>query len=108
MHWILVKVLCILRSKLPRELMDRWKRSVQDIRRKYTSEPDLLGLLQLVEEEMVLMNDSLFSREALHEYTKGPEKIPKRKLKQLKICFNKDEKKNDADNGSVQNSSLKC
>ena len=54
--------------------MDRWKRSVQDIRRKYASEPDLLGLLQFVEEEMVLMNDSLFSREALHEYTKGPEK----------------------------------
>ena len=64
----------MLTSKLPGRLIDRWNRTVQAIRRKQTREPDLQDLIQFVEEETTLMNDLLFSREALHEYTKGPEK----------------------------------
>ena len=67
--------------------MDRWKRSVQDIRRKYASEPDLLGLLQFVEEEMVFMNNSLFSREALHEYTKVQKKNTQKETEAIEKLF---------------------
>ena len=64
----------MLISKLRGELMDRWSSTVQAIRRKQIREPDLQDLIQFVEEETMLMNDLLFSREALHEYTKGLEK----------------------------------
>ena len=67
------EMLWMLISKLPGGLMDRWNRTVQAVRRKQRREPDLQDLIQFVEEETTLVNDSLFSREALHEYTKGPE-----------------------------------
>ena len=63
------KILCMLIAKLPGGLMDR-KRDL--------GEPDLQDLINFVEEQTLmmetLMNDALFSREALHEYTKHPEK----------------------------------
>ena len=62
---------------------------------KQIREPDLQDLTQFVEEETTLMNDPLFSREALHEYTKGPEKQNQRRLKQMKNCFTKADKKKD-------------
>ena len=34
---------------------------------KKTREPDLKDLIRFIEEETVLMNDPLFSREGLHE-----------------------------------------
>ena len=94
MNWNAVdtpEMLCMLISKLPGGLMDRWNRTVQAIRRKQIGEPDL----QFVEEETTLMNDLLFSRETLHEYIKGPEKQNQRRLKQMKNCFVKADKKKD-------------
>ena len=41
------------------------------------------------------MNDPLFSTENLHEHTKGTEKQNQRKLKQMKNCFVKADKKKD-------------
>ena len=67
-----LEMLCMLISKFPGGLMDRWNRTVQAIRRKQIREvTDLQDMIQFVEEEMTLMNDSLFSREALHEYTQA-------------------------------------
>ena len=48
--------------------MDRWNRKVQNVTRRELKEPDLADFVQYVEEETLLMNDPLFSREALHEY----------------------------------------
>ena len=67
------EMLCMLISKLPGGLRDRWNSTAQAIRRKQIKEPDLQDLMQFVEEETSLMNDLLFSREALYEYTKGPD-----------------------------------
>ena len=53
------------------------------------------------------MNDLLFSREALYEYTKGPAKPNQRRLKQMKNCFVKVDKKKDVCESS-QLKSLKC
>ena len=66
--------------------MDRWNRTVKAVRRKQIREPDLQDLIQFVEEEITLMNDLLQPREALHEYTKCPEKQNQRRLKQMKNC----------------------
>ena len=66
--------------------MDKWNRTVKVVRRKQIREPDLQDLIQFVEEEITLMNDLLQLREALREYTKGPEKQNQRRLKQMKNC----------------------
>ena len=76
--------------------------------RKQIRESDLQVLIQFVEEETTLMNDPLFSREALHEYTKGPEKQNQRRLKQMKNCLVKTDKEKDVCNSSGLKSSLKC
>ena len=41
------------------------------------------------------MNDPLFSREALHEYTKHPEKSAHVKAMKRKNCYNKADEKNE-------------
>ena len=46
--------------------MGRWNRKVQNITRRELK--DLADFVQCVEEETLLMNDPLFSREALYEY----------------------------------------
>ena len=88
------EMLCMLISKLPGGLMDRWNRTEQAIRRKQIREPEIQNLIKFVE-ETTLMNDLLFSRDTLHEYTKGPEKQNQRRLKQMKNCFVKADKKKD-------------
>ena len=65
----------MLLAKLPGGLMDRWNKKVQVIRKRHLCEPDLQDLIKFVEEETVLMNDPLFSRETLHQYTKHPENL---------------------------------
>ena len=58
-------------------------------------------------EGAILMNDPLFSREALHKYTKGSEKQNQRKLKQMKNCFVMAYKKKEFRDCSELKSSLK-
>ena len=52
------------------------------------------------------MNDPLFSIEALYEYTKVPEKQNQRRLRQMKNCFVKTDKKEDACESKGLKSSL--
>ena len=89
------EVLCLLIAKLPGGLMDRWNRKVQAIRKGHLSEPDLQDLIKFVEEETVLMNDPLFSRETLYEYTKHPEKSTHVNARKLKNCYGKADEKNE-------------
>ena len=64
------EMLCMLILKLSGGLMDRWNKTVKAIRRKQIRELDLQDSIQFVGKETTLMNDPLFSREALHEYIK--------------------------------------
>ena len=84
------EMLCMLIAKLPGGLMDRWNRKVQAIRKSHLREPDLQDLVMFVEEETVLMNNSLFSIEALH-----PEKSVYVKARILKNCYTKADEKNE-------------
>ena len=109
-HWNTLdtpEILCMLISKLPGVLMDRWNRKVQNIRRRESREPDLIDFVRFVEEETLLMNDPLFSREALCEYAGQKEKEGKAKHKKLKNCYTKSEEKVTQNYSSV-NPRKKC
>ena len=71
-------MLHIMIAKLFGGLMGRWNRTVHTIRKKYYWESDLQDLVRFV---TVLMNGPLFSREALHEYTR---------LIKISSCVNQD------------------
>ena len=54
------KTLCILVSKLPDSLRDRWNRKVQMVRRSFGREPCLSDFASFVHEETTLVIDSFF------------------------------------------------
>ena len=95
-HWNALdtpEVLCMLISKFPGVLVDRWNRKVQNVRRRESGEPDLIDFVRFMEEETLLMNDPWFSREALCEYAGQKEKEGKAKYKKLKNCYTKSAEK---------------
>ena len=59
------ETLCVLVSKLPGCFRDRWNRMVQGIRRSYGSESCLADLYGFVNGKTILVNDPIFSREAV-------------------------------------------
>ena len=73
-------VLCSLVSKLARNTRDRWNRTVFMLRKHQQLEPDFSDLIDFVEEEMVLANDPLSSREALKDYTDKRSRSSKKRL----------------------------
>ena len=68
------ETLCVLVSKLPGGLKDRWNRMVQGTTRSYGRGPCLSDFSRFVKEETILVNDPIFSREAVQEYVTHPEK----------------------------------
>ena len=54
-------------SKLPVGLRDRWNNEVHGIRRSYGIEPYLIDFSWFVNEKTVLINNPIFSREAVQE-----------------------------------------
>ena len=61
-------VICMLVLKLPNGLIDRWNRTAYNIRKRHDREPNLTDLIAFVYEETTLVNDPMFSRNALEEY----------------------------------------
>ena len=60
-------------GKLPLHLQDRWNRNTLLLRRMDSREPTPIDLANFVEDEMTLVNDPLYSREAVSQYVeKGP------------------------------------
>ena len=100
------EMLGMLIAKLPGGLIDRWNRNVQVIREGHLREPDLQDLIKFVEEETVLINDPLFSRETLHEYTNYPERSTHVKARKLKNYYTKADQK--AVEQTVTVASIKC
>ena len=67
------EIICMILAKLPLHLQDRWNRSTLLLRRKDSREPTLIDLANFVEDEVTLVNDPLYSREAVSQYVeKGP------------------------------------
>ena len=76
------EMMCLV---LPGHTRERWNRSVMSIRRRYSREPDFADLIHFVEDEAILVNYLLFSKEALSGYVDKREVPVKRK--QLKTYF---------------------
>ena len=52
-------VVCMILSKVPGHLPDRWNRNALRIRRTETREPGLIYLTNFTEDEMILVTDPL-------------------------------------------------
>ena len=74
-------VICMILAKIPGYLQDRWNRNAQKMRKVQMREPGLIDLTNFIEDEMVLVNDPLFSREAVGQYEEKPLKQQSRSTK---------------------------
>ena len=61
------EILQILQSKLPGNLQERWNRKVFGLKRDELRAAEFIDFVNLIEEETRLVNDPLYSREALSE-----------------------------------------
>ena len=61
-------------AKLPTYMQDRWNRKIYTIRHTEGIEGQLSELIDLVDKKNVLVNDPLFSRDAVSQYTSKPDK----------------------------------
>ena len=55
-------VIYMLQAKLPGHTRDKWVRRVSSIKRRQLREPDLEDFFEFVNDETLLVNDSLFSK----------------------------------------------
>ena len=62
------EVMCMLLSKLPSGTRDKWSRKVLGIRRKLKRDPELADLIDFVSDENLIVNDPVFSKEAVEQY----------------------------------------
>ena len=65
-------VTCMILSKVPGHLQDRWNRNALRIRRTEKRKPGLLDLTNFIENEIILVNNPLFSRQAVGQYNEKP------------------------------------
>ena len=85
-------VVCMLVSKLPGSGRDRWSRRVLVIRRKNKREPDMMDFIQFVNDETVIVTNSIFSKEAVEQYV---EKRPNNKKGRLSTFVTGKEEKSE-------------
>ena len=77
-------ILCMLVSKSPNGLIDRWNRIAYNICKNRECEPSLSDLIEFVDQETTLFNDPMFSREALGIFSEKSEKFLERKSRKIK------------------------
>ena len=63
-----LEIICMISSKLSVHLQDKWNRDTLKMRRMYSREPQLFDLTNFVEDEMNLVSDPLYSRNAVSHY----------------------------------------
>ena len=66
--------LCILVSKFPNGVADRWNRKALMLQRSQQRESSLKDFIEFFDEETVLVNDPIFLREAITAYFGTQEK----------------------------------
>ena len=78
--------LCVLVSKLPGSIRDRWNRKVQVVRINFGRKLCLSDFASFVHEETTLVNDPIISKDAVLEYVQNPEKKNEKKKEIWKFC----------------------
>ena len=102
-----IDILRMLIFKLRGGIMKRWNRKVLNIIRCQIRGPTLNHVTDFIEEETMLMNDPLFSREALADYhIKLERAVRQRRMKNYTIKAEVENKKHLK--GLSEDSSLKC
>ena len=71
-------MLCTLVSKLPMSVGDRWNGRVKFTQKNQLREPDIADFIKFVDEETELVNDPLYSREAIDQHTERKERERRR------------------------------
>ena len=67
--------------KLPGSLRDRWNRKVEVVRRNFGRESRLSDFFSFAYEEATLINDHIFSKDAVKEYVQTPKRKHAKKKK---------------------------
>ena len=67
-------VICILLPKISGYLQDKQNSKVYKIRKSQEKEAELSDLTFIIDEETILVNDTLFSQEALGQYLHKPDR----------------------------------
>ena len=62
------ETICMLLSKLLGHMRERWNREVYTICTRFDKEPALSDLISFVDKETILVNDLLFSKEAVDQF----------------------------------------
>ena len=78
------EIICTVLSKLPLHLPDRWSRNTLQLRRKYSKQLQLIGLANVFEDEITLVNDPLYSRDAISQYV---DRAPRQSEKRVRKKF---------------------
>ena len=60
-HYNPLEIICMVLSKLPLHLQDRWSHKTLQLQNKYSKRPQLIDLINFVEDKMTLVNDPLYS-----------------------------------------------
>ena len=71
------EIICMILSKLPVHLQDRWNRNTLKMRRMHSREPRLFDLANFVEDEMTLVSVPLYFRDAVSQYIEKNQKFIK-------------------------------
>ena len=77
-------VICMLLSKLPTSLQDKQNRKVYKFGHSDEKEAVLVDPIEMVDKEIILVNDPLFSREAVSQYDHKPDKLTSKIGKNIK------------------------
>ena len=65
-------IICMLLSKLPGSVRDKWSQNVFTIRRRGKREPEMADFIQFVDDESLIVTDLEFSKEAVEQYVEKP------------------------------------
>ena len=95
--------ICMVLSRLPGQLRDRWNREVYSISAKHSREPELKDLINYVDKETALVSDPLFSKEAVEQYLdKKDVKVDKRRRVRSYAIRSEEESKDKPDKHTKQ------
>ena len=73
-------IICMLLSKLPGSVRDKWSRRVLMIRRRGYREPEMADFIQFINDETLIMTDPVFSKEAVEQYVEKKPSYKKGKI----------------------------
>ena len=86
------EVMCMLLSKLPGGARDKWSRKVLLIRRNQKRDLELADFIKFVNDENMIVNNPVFSREAVEQYIEKKTNRHPRKVSAFGTGSNEDEK----------------